>query len=109
MLRTETCRQYSGRMAVILRPESSGHIFGHIHPFSALVVQAQAAWRSRAFFSRTGSSLPRAEALRSIPRQAFGLKEYFSGTLACKICDKVDALSALGHSPVLSIKYPPCD
>ena len=31
MLRTETCRQYSGRMAVILRPESSGHIFGHIH------------------------------------------------------------------------------
>ena len=38
MLRTEACRQYSGRMSVILRPEGSGHIFGHIHTFTALIV-----------------------------------------------------------------------
>ncbi len=86
------------------RPESAGDIVRHIHAVAALVVQADAACRSNASRSTSGSSLPRAEALRSIPRQAFGLKKYVEGTPACKICDKVDAFSSLGDSPELSIE-----
>lgn len=61
----------------------------------------------RASSSMGGSCLPRRSALRKIPSQAFALKKYFSGTLASKICDKVDSTAALGHSPVLSVEYSP--
>ena len=64
-------------MPMLLCPECSGHLLGHIHPLPALVVQAEssaAACRSSAAFSTGGSSLPRTEALRRIPRHAFGLK-----------------------------------
>ena len=63
---------------MLLRTEGSGHIFGHIHAGATLVVQddpsSAAACRSSAAFSTGGSSLPRAEARRRIPRHAFGLK-----------------------------------
>ena len=59
--------------------------------------------------SSGGSSLPRFEALCRIPRQAFGLKQYFSGAFAIKICDKEDAFSSLGYSPVLRVKHSPGD
>ena len=72
------------RMAVLLRTECPGHILGHIHAGAALVVQddfscasdisAAAACRSSAAFSTGGSSLPRTEARRRIPRHALGLK-----------------------------------
>jgi hypothetical protein len=64
---------------------------------------------SSASLNMVGSSFPRFSALRRIPAQAFALKKYFSGTFACKICDKVDSFAALGHSPVLSVIEPPCD
>ena len=58
---------------------------------------------SSASRSIVGSSFPRLSALRRIPAHAFALKEYFSGAFASKICDKVDSLATLGHSPVLSV------
>ena len=64
---------HAGRM-VGLRPEGAGDTVRHIHAVSALIVQADAACRSSAFLRSSGSSLPRTEALRSIPRHAFGLK-----------------------------------
>ena len=90
-------------------PESAGDAVRHIHTVSALVVQADAACRSRAFFRSSGSSLPRTEALRVYPDTPSDSNSIFSGTPACKICDKVDTFSALGNSPVLRIKYPPCE
>ena len=78
MFCAETGRFKDARlMPMLLCPECSGHLLGHIHPLPALVVQAEssaAACRSSAAFSTGGSSLPRTEALRRIPRHAFGLK-----------------------------------
>ena len=64
----------AGWMSMLLGAEGSGHPLGNVHPTAALVVQADAACRSKASRRISGSSLPRAEALRRIPRQAFGLK-----------------------------------
>ena len=67
----------TGLMPMLLCAERPGHFFGHIHLRPALVVQADssaAACRSSAVFRTGGSSLPRTEALRRIPRQAVGLK-----------------------------------
>ena len=61
----------------------------------------------RASSNMGGSSFPRRSALRKIPSQAFALKKYFSGTLASKICDKVDSTAALGDAPVLSVHCAP--
>lgn len=55
---------------------------------------------SSAALSVGGRGLLRRAALRRMPSQAFLLKQYFAGALACKICDKVDAISSLGHAPV---------
>ena len=74
---TKTCGFQNARRVMCLCLESGGHLLGHIHPLPALVVQADssaAACRSSAAFSTGGSSLPRTEALRRIPRHAFGLK-----------------------------------
>ena len=68
------------------RAKSCGYIVRYFYGLTALVVQADCACRSRAAFSSGGSSLPRFEALCRIPRQAFGLKQYFSGAFAIKIC-----------------------
>ena len=73
----KTCGFQNARRVICLCPESGDHLLGHIHPLPALVVQADssaAACRSSAAFSTGGSSLPRTEALRRIPRHAFGLK-----------------------------------
>ena len=65
---------------MLLCPEGTGHILGNIHLLTALVVQTDPpscsaeACLSSAAFSTGGSSLPRTEALRRIPRHAFGLK-----------------------------------
>jgi hypothetical protein len=53
-----------------------------------------------------GNSLPRFSARRSIPAQAFALKEYRSGTPpVSKMSDKEDATAALGHSEELSVQH----
>lgn len=44
-----------------------------------------------------------------MPSQALLLKQYFSGASACNICDKVDAISSLGHAPVFRALNAPCD
>ena len=87
-----------------LRPEGAGHLLRDVHAAPALVIQADPACSSSASRRIAGSSLPRAEARRRIPRQALGLKEYPSGASACKISDKVTAASSLGDSPMLRIK-----
>ena len=86
VFRTEACStriliQKHWRV-VRLRPERADHILGHIHPGTSLVVQddpspssrIRSTCCSRAFFRISGSALPLAEALRSIPRHAFRLK-----------------------------------
>ena len=73
----KTCGFQNARRVMCLCTENGGHLFGHIHPLPTLIVQAYssaAACRSSAAFSTGGSSLPRTEALRRIPRHAFGLK-----------------------------------
>lgn len=109
MFGTEPCCgfHHAGRMSVCFRTESCGYIARYFYRLSTLVVQADCACRSSAAFSSGGSSLPRFEALCRIPRQAFGLKQYFSGAFAIKICDKEDAFSSLGYSPVLCVKHSP--
>ena len=74
MFGAETRRHHHGRMPVILRTERPGHVLRHIHLLAALIVQADAACRSSAAFRISGNCFPRFEALRRIPRQAFGLK-----------------------------------
>jgi hypothetical protein len=67
----ETCGLHDHGSMMSLGSERTGYILCDIHAFAALVVQAQFACLFSAFSSITGSVLPRAEALRSIPRQAF--------------------------------------
>src|SRR5699024_3869876 len=74
MLGAKACRFHHAGWMMNFCPQSAGDAVRHIHTVSTLVVQADAACRSRAFFRSSGSSLPRTEALRSIPRHAFGLK-----------------------------------
>ena len=62
--------EYQRRM-VAFRTERVRHILSQVHPLPALVVQAESACLSKALASISGSSLPRAEALRRIPRHAF--------------------------------------
>ena len=64
-------------------------------------VSSRAACRSSACRSIRGSSLPRFAARRSIPRHAFGLKEYLSGALSCKIEDSKYTFSSLCDAPTL--------
>ena len=111
VFRAESCCgfHHAGRVTVCFRTKSCGYIVRYFYGLSTLVVQADCACRSRAAFSSGGSSLPRLEALCRIPRQAFGLKQYFSGAFAIKICDKEDAFSSLGDSPVLCVKHSPGD
>ena len=59
---------------MILGAKRSRYILGYIYALTALVVQADCACLSSAFFSSSGNSFPRAEALWRIPRHAFGLK-----------------------------------
>ena len=59
------------------------------------------ACRSSAILSTSGSSFPRFCARRSIPRQAFGLKQYFSGASACKIEDNKYTFPSLCDAPPL--------
>ena len=103
------CGLHHARWVMSFGSECASYFLRHVHSVATLVVQADCACRSRAAFSSGGSSLPRFEALRRIPRQAFGLKQYFSGAFAIKICDKVDAFSSLGDSPVLRVKHSPGD
>ncbi len=56
-----------------------------------------------------GSSLPLRFALRRIPSQAVLLKEHLAGASACKIDDKVDSISSLGHAPVFRSLNAPCE
>lgn len=42
--------------------------------------------------------MPRAAARFRIPKQALGLKEYFSGTESSKICDKRESSTTLGRA-----------
>ena len=69
----------------------------------------EASTSSKASLNIGGRSFPRRSALRRIPSQALLLKQYLSGTLPCKICDKVDAISSLGHAPVFRPLNAPCD
>ena len=64
---------------------------------------------SSASFYIGGSSLPRRFARRRIPSQARLLKKHFSGASGCKIDDKVDAISSLGHAPVFRSLNAPCE
>ena len=109
VFRAEPCCgfHHAWRVTVCFRTKSCGYIVRYFYGLSTLVVQADCACRSRAAFSSGGSSLPRFEALCRIPRQALGLKQYFSGAFAIKICDKEDAFSSLGDSPVLCVKHSP--
>ena len=66
-----------GMMPVILRHQCASLILRHGNAAGALGIDAPgqaAACRSSAVLSTAGSSLPRADALRRIPRQAVGLK-----------------------------------
>ena len=68
MLGVEAGRiHHAGSVAVCLGAEGSRDFMGNLHADAALVVQADAACRSSASRSTSGSSLPRAEALRRIP------------------------------------------
>ena len=64
---------------------------------------------SSASFYIGGSSLPRRSARRRIPSQARLLKKHFAGASGCKIDDKVDAISSLGHAPVFRALNAPCE
>ena len=64
---------------------------------------------SNASFYIGGSSLPRRSARRRIPSQARLLKKHFTGASGCKIDDKVDAISSLGHAPVFRSLNAPCE
>ena len=64
---------------------------------------------SNASFYIVGSSFPRRSARRRIPSQARLLKKHFAGALGCKIDDKVDAISSLGHAPVFRSLNAPCE
>ena len=103
MLGAKACTLHYARRMVCFCTERTRYLFGNVHTISALVVQNHSvatcghtavdpkgggfisrqpcvvavktdACRSRATFSIVGSSLPRTEALRRIPRQALGLK-----------------------------------
>ena len=108
MFRAEPGGEDGGMVPVILRDQRAGHILGDVNAAVALGVYADncSACRSRAAFRIAGSSFPRLEALRRIPRQAFGLKKYVSGTFSSKICDKKDSCPALGNTPELSVEKP---
>ena len=99
VLGAEACRlHHAGRMPVCLCTKRCRHILRHFHTVAALVIQHHTvatgghsaihaessrgfvrqtavvpieACRSNASLKTSGSSLPRAEALRRIPRQAF--------------------------------------
>ena len=73
MLCAESRRQHSRVVAVILRHQGSRLILGYLYAGGALRVYADSrpACRSSASRRIAGSSLPRLEALRRIPRQAF--------------------------------------
>lgn len=85
------------------------------HPvaLTALVTDAGlnqlASTSSSASFYIGGSSLPRRSARRRIPSHARLLKKHFAGALGCKIDDKVDAISSLGHAPVFRSLNTPCE
>ena len=74
--------KYRRMVAVILCDQCESLVLGDADAAVALCIQAEGstssvrppACLSSAFFSTSGSSLPRTEALRSIPRHAFGLK-----------------------------------
>lgn len=80
------CGLHHARWVMNFGSECASYFLRHVHSVATLVVQADCACRSRAAFSSGGSFLPRFEALCRIPRQAFGLKQYFSGAFAIKIC-----------------------
>jgi len=44
-----------------------------------------------------------------MPEQAFALKKYFGATSVSKTSDNEHTAAALGHSEILSVKYPPGD
>jgi hypothetical protein len=56
-----------------------------------------------------GKIFPRRAVRRKIPVQAMGDKEYFSGTFACKICDKKDSPASLWHSEILGVVHTPSE
>ena len=92
------------------------HIKGlSVHPIAltALVTDAGlnqlASTSSSASFYIVGSSFPRRSARRRIPSHARLLKKHFAGASGCKIDDKVDAISSLGHAPVFRSLNAPCD
>lgn len=67
-LLAESRRQNARRVAVHLGAERPGHADRNVHAAPALVVQTDVACRSRARRRTSGSSLPRAEARRRIPK-----------------------------------------
>jgi hypothetical protein len=56
-----------------------------------------------------GIFFPRFSALRRIPEQAFGLKEYLGATSVSKTCDNEDSTPSLGDSEVPKVQHPPGD
>ena len=67
------------------------------------------AWYFRIASRTGGSSLFLRCARFRIPKQAFGLKEYFGGASASKIRHKENSLSTLGDSPALGVHLSPSD
>ena len=81
---------------------------GTVHVTDAGVNQLSST-SSNASFYIGGSSLPRRSARRRIPSHARLLKKHFAGASGCKIDDKVDAISSLGHAPVFRSLNAPCE
>ena len=82
VFRGKACCKNGGMIAVILCDQCESLVLCDTDTGSTLTVYAEGstssvrppACLSSALFSTSGSSLPRTEALRSIPRHAFGLK-----------------------------------
>ena len=86
----------------------------HVKHALALAIpwrQASGLFTTSVYASRSigGNALPRRFARRRIPSQAVLLKEHFAGASACKIDDKVDTISSLGHAPVFRSLNAPCN
>ena len=82
VFRGKACGKNGRMIAMILCDQCESFVLSDTDTRIALRIQAEGstssvrppACLSSAFFSTSGSSLPRTEALRSIPRHAFGLK-----------------------------------
>jgi hypothetical protein len=101
-------RRYVYLLALLVATEGNQHL---APTTTVAVIVAERPYSlailSKAARSIGGSSFPLFSARRRIPRAALGLKEYFCGTSPSKMPDNEHTAAALGHSKVLSVKYPP--